>query len=208
MKFCRMRVCWHLFCVCTGCWLVGFFVSFWGQQKHSYPFPLPPSSATCWYPVQDMFPVCLHALFENQWFSALCLIFPTLPAQGLSCFPQQSLLPAPSLGKYKTCCSQLGLLYMWSSSSSSPIASSLYHVFPTRRHLKSSYWDFLLLPTPSCVLEYLRQALQQEGSGCNWWSKLMISFPHSLFMSCEGFLVGLGDGVLFLMWDEWGQGSF
>lgn len=207
-----MRVCWHLFCVCTGCWLVGFSVSFWWQQKHSYPFPPPPSSATCWYPVQDMFPVCLHALFENQCFSALCLIFPTLPAQGLSCFPQQSLLPAPSLGKYNTCCLQLGLLYMWSSSSSSPIASSLYYVFSTRRpvcHLKSFIGTSSSFPL-------LRVSLSTSGRHCNrkgqdvinQWSKLMISFPHSLFMSCEGFSVGLGDGVLFLMWDEWGQGSF
>lgn len=45
--------------LCVYRLLVGwvFFVLFWWRQKHSYPFPLPPSSATCWCPVQDMFPV-------------------------------------------------------------------------------------------------------------------------------------------------------
>lgn len=192
MKFCLRRVCWHLlFCVCIGCWLVGGFVSFWWQQKHSYPLPLLPSSATCWYPVQDMYPVCLHALFENQWFSALCLIFPSLPVQGLSYLLWQSLLPAPSPGKYETCCLQQGLLHVLEYL---PLFTCRFIPVPCLStqgplcHLKSSYQDFLL-PTPSCDLEYIRQALQQEGSGCNQWSKFMVSFPHSLLMSCEGFLV-------------------
>lgn len=92
VKFCLMRECWHLlFCVPMGRWL-GFFCVFLMATKTFISFS--PSSATWWYPLQDTFPVCSHAVFENQWLSALSLIFPSLPLQGLSYFPSRAFFPA------------------------------------------------------------------------------------------------------------------
>lgn len=168
-------------------------MSFWWQQKHSYPFPLPSSSATWWYPLQDTFPVCSHAVFENQWFSVLSLIFPSLPLQGLSYFPSRAFFPAWAsikLAARSRSCFICGdpppLPPLLHPRSTSP---TLRTTVPSKILLSG----LLLLPSHSFVCPWIHQAGIATGRvGCDQWSKFMIFFPSQSLYELWGLLGGMG----------------
>lgn len=153
---------------------------------------------------QDTCPVLM--LFENQWFSTLCFISPFLPVQGLSCFTQQSLSPAPCPSKCEPCCSQQGLHHLWSSSPSSLVSSSLLHATQLKNHC--AFLNSLIRTSTSSLhhmsLHTSGRHCHGEWSGCYQWTKLMISFPHSLLWGLFGGMERWSS----VTWDEWGQKIF
>lgn len=139
--------------LCVYRLLVGwvFFVLFWWQQKHSYPFPLPPSSATCWCPVQDMFPVLsVYLKISGVWCSLSHFPLPASSGSLLLSLPEPFAFSQLGQGQ--------NLLLTAGTPSDVAFLPLLTHCFSPILCLpawgllfclKSSYLDFLLLPTPS-----------------------------------------------------------
>lgn len=131
---------------------------------------------------------CLVCLFENQWCGALSH-FPPPASAGSLLFP----LPEPfacfhpgqgqnAVGTPADVAFLHLLTHLFSPIPCLPAWGLLCC-------LKSSYLDFLVLPTPSWVLEYIRQTLQHEGSVDNQWGSWWLSL-----MGCSGALRALGWG--------------
>lgn len=100
MKFCQMWVCWHLlFCVCIGCWLVGFLFVFMMARKTFISFS--PSPFLCNLLVSSpgyvsclSFMLCLKisglVLFVSFSPPCQCRVSPTSPGRAFCLLPAQA----------------------------------------------------------------------------------------------------------------------
>lgn len=170
-----MWVCWHLlFSVCIDFWLVGCFLCCSDGNKNIhilFPFPLPLQpvgiqSRIC-------FLSCLSIWKSVVWCSLSHFPLPASPGSLLFPLPEPFACSQPGQGQNLL---QLLIAETPSNVVFLPLLTHRFSPIPCLPAwgplccLKSSYLDFLVLPTPWCVLEYIRQTLQQEGSVCNQWS--------------------------------------
>lgn len=152
--------------------LVGYFLCCSDGNKNIhilFPFPLPLQpvgiqSRIC-------FLSCLSIWKSVMWCSLSHFPLPASPGSLLFPLPEPFACSQPGQGQ--------NLLLTAGTPSNVMFLPLLTHHFSPipcllawglQCCLKSSYLDFLVLPTPSWVLEYIRQTWQHKGSVDNQWS--------------------------------------